>query len=172
MLYLFPGMRLHCDATECQHCSRDKHVPKLYSPAYNMDPGPVPYRSVMLETGRITFVATIAGSDPIGRDAMTLYHLPQGEYGYKWPCCQPAPGHIVICQQSILTSWTAIVRKEEGSNQSHHDCRVRRSVCLVHFSGWRLTTSTTATFTLILMSWLSSHKMETCPVSALSPCVT
>ena len=36
----FPGLRLH--SRECQRCSRDKHIPKLYSSANNMDPGPVP----------------------------------------------------------------------------------------------------------------------------------
>ena len=24
----FPGVKLHCDATECQRCNRDKHVPQ------------------------------------------------------------------------------------------------------------------------------------------------
>ena len=28
--------------TECSRCGRDKRIPKLYSPANNMDPGPVP----------------------------------------------------------------------------------------------------------------------------------
>lgn len=36
----FLGLRLH--SHECQRCSRDKHIPKLYSSANNMDPGPVP----------------------------------------------------------------------------------------------------------------------------------
>ena len=36
----FPGLRLHTD--ECQRCSRDKHIPKLYSSTNNMDPDPVP----------------------------------------------------------------------------------------------------------------------------------
>ena len=38
----FPGLRLGRDSTECMHCSQDKHIPKLYSPANNMDPGAIP----------------------------------------------------------------------------------------------------------------------------------
>ena len=38
----FPGLRLSRDSTECMRCSQDKHIPKLYSPANNMDPGPIP----------------------------------------------------------------------------------------------------------------------------------
>ena len=38
----FPGMKLHSSSTECLRCYRDKHIPKMYSAANNMDPGPVP----------------------------------------------------------------------------------------------------------------------------------
>ena len=38
----FPGLKLKSQSTECVRCSRDKHTPKLYSSANNMDPGPVP----------------------------------------------------------------------------------------------------------------------------------
>ena len=38
----FPGMNLHHNSTECQRCSRDKHMPKLYSCANNMNPGSIP----------------------------------------------------------------------------------------------------------------------------------
>ena len=38
----FPGLQLYSSSTECIRCSRDKHVPQLYSAANNMDPGPVP----------------------------------------------------------------------------------------------------------------------------------
>ena len=38
----FPGFRLGRGSTECMHCSQDKHIPKLYSPANNMDPGAIP----------------------------------------------------------------------------------------------------------------------------------
>ena len=36
-----PGLRIY--SHECQRCSRGKHIPKLYSFANNMDPGPVRY---------------------------------------------------------------------------------------------------------------------------------
>ena len=38
----FPGLQLHLGSAECLRCSRDKHIPKLYSSANNMDPGPIP----------------------------------------------------------------------------------------------------------------------------------
>ena len=38
----FPGIQLHSSTTECMRCSRDKHTPKLYSSANNMDPGSLP----------------------------------------------------------------------------------------------------------------------------------
>ena len=38
----FPGLQLRSQSTECLRCSRNKHTPKLYSIANNMDPGLVP----------------------------------------------------------------------------------------------------------------------------------
>ena len=38
----FPGLQLRSQSAECMRCSRDKHIPKLYSSMNNMDPGPVP----------------------------------------------------------------------------------------------------------------------------------
>ena len=38
----FPGLQLRSLSTECVRCSRDKHIPKVYSSANNMDPGPLP----------------------------------------------------------------------------------------------------------------------------------
>ena len=38
----FPGLQLHPPSTECVRCYRDKHAPKMYSSANNMDPGPLP----------------------------------------------------------------------------------------------------------------------------------
>ena len=38
----FPGMKLHSFTSQCIGCHRDKHIPKLYSTANNMDPGCVP----------------------------------------------------------------------------------------------------------------------------------
>ena len=38
----FPGLRIGCHSAECMRCCQDKHIPKLYSSANNMDPGPIP----------------------------------------------------------------------------------------------------------------------------------
>jgi len=38
----FPNLAMAACSTECSHCNRDTRIPKLYSPANNMDPGPVP----------------------------------------------------------------------------------------------------------------------------------
>ena len=38
----FPGLHFHSKSDECLHCSRDKHIPKIYSSANNMNPGPIP----------------------------------------------------------------------------------------------------------------------------------
>ena len=37
----FPSLHFHSKSNECLRCSRDKHIPKLYSSA-NMNPGPIP----------------------------------------------------------------------------------------------------------------------------------
>ena len=41
----FPGLNVKAispNLTECVRCTRDKHIPKIYSSANNMDPGPIP----------------------------------------------------------------------------------------------------------------------------------
>ena len=38
----FPGLHFHSTSNECLRCSCDKHIPKLYSSANNMNPGPIP----------------------------------------------------------------------------------------------------------------------------------
>ena len=38
----FPNLAMAACSTECSRCNRDTQIPKLYSPANNMDPGPVP----------------------------------------------------------------------------------------------------------------------------------
>ena len=38
----FPGMKVSVNRSECLRCTRDKHVPKLYSIGNNMHPGAVP----------------------------------------------------------------------------------------------------------------------------------
>lgn len=68
---------------------------------------------------------------------MTLYRLPQGQYGYS--------GHVVNLPQDISAFTNSLPRHpsnldvivvwKEGSNQSHRDFRVRRSVVL-HALQW------------------------------------
>ena len=38
----FPNLAMSANSTECARCGRDKRIPKLYSAANNMIPGPVP----------------------------------------------------------------------------------------------------------------------------------
>ena len=38
----FPGLQLPPPSNECARCIRDKHIPKMYSSANNMDPGSLP----------------------------------------------------------------------------------------------------------------------------------
>ena len=38
----FPSFKLHAQTSECVRCSKDKHMPNVYSAANNMDPGSVP----------------------------------------------------------------------------------------------------------------------------------
>ena len=41
-LECFPDLSMAGGSTECRHCSQDKHVPKVYTTANNMNPGTVP----------------------------------------------------------------------------------------------------------------------------------
>ena len=48
----FPGLTVAIvspDSTECVRCRRDKHIPKVYSTANNMNPGPVPPELVVCD---------------------------------------------------------------------------------------------------------------------------
>ena len=38
------------EATECRQCNQDQHIPKVYSPANNMNPGQVPSQLQVLVT--------------------------------------------------------------------------------------------------------------------------
>ena len=38
----FPSLALSANRAICARCGRDKHIPKVYSAANNMNPGPVP----------------------------------------------------------------------------------------------------------------------------------
>ena len=61
---------------------------------------------------------------------MTIYHLPQGQYGYK--------GHVINMPQDLSVLATSLPRlpseldvmivRKKGSNNTHRDFRVRRMV--------------------------------------------
>lgn len=38
----FPNFAMAACSTQYSRCNRDTQIPKLYSPANNMDPGPIP----------------------------------------------------------------------------------------------------------------------------------
>ena len=61
---------------------------------------------------------------------MSVYRLPQGQYGYS--------GHVINLPQDVASfaqslprlpsELDVIVVRKEGANQTHHDFRVRRGV--------------------------------------------
>ena len=63
---------------------------------------------------------------------MSIYRLPHGQYGYK--------GHIINLPQDIVSFATSLPRlaneldillvRKEGSDNTHRDFRVRRSVII------------------------------------------
>ena len=141
----FPGLQLHLGSAECLHCSRDKHIPKLYSSANNMDPGPIPSElqvgnNITVMSSYVTDMCSflqgltqveemlISGVLPI----MSLYRLPHGQYAYS--------GHVINLPQDVAsfvnslprlpTEFDIIVVRKQGAADSHHDFRVRRSVVL------------------------------------------
>lgn len=120
----FPGMNMASRSAECVRCSKDRTTPKRYSAANNMDPGPVPSQLQNLTQVEEMLISAVL---PI----MTLYRLPQGQYGYS--------GHVVNLPQDISSFARTlprhpqdldviVIRRESG--QSHRDFRVRRSVVL------------------------------------------
>ena len=76
----------------------------------------------------------VTGTDPGRGDAvmpiMSVYRLPQGQYGYS--------GHVVNLPQDVASfvqslprlpsELDVIVVRKEGANNSHRDFRVRRAV--------------------------------------------
>ena len=60
----FPGMNVRTvsvssDDTECLRCARDKHTPKIYSSANNMDPGSVPSELMVSSCSYDDFTSTL-----------------------------------------------------------------------------------------------------------------
>ena len=105
------------------------------------DPGSVPLELVVsVLVTVVSFTLTcfsshliVTGTDPGRGDAvmpiMSVYRLPQGQYGYS--------GHVVNLPQDVasfvqslprLPSELDVIVVREGANQSHRDFRVRRAV--------------------------------------------
>ena len=136
--------------SECLRCTRDKHSPKLYSSANNMNPGVVPpqlmvcfYTSaiLLLYYGLSWYLRSSAlchlGSNTSRRDAclavipiMSIYQLPQGQYGYS--------GHVINLPQDVASFSNSLPRlpseldviivRKEGTDQSHRHFHVRINV--------------------------------------------
>ena len=101
------SVRMSESGTECLQCGRDKHSPKSYSCKNDMDPGSVPLELVVSEFHSdlgLTEVEEMLISAVIL--IMSVYRLPQGQYGYiQWACCQPPPGCGLLCSESAPTSF-------------------------------------------------------------------
>uniref|UniRef100_A0A1X7VMZ5 Uncharacterized protein n=1 Tax=Amphimedon queenslandica TaxID=400682 RepID=A0A1X7VMZ5_AMPQE len=105
---------------ECSRCAHDKSIPKRYSSANNMDPGPVPLQLQSLSQTEEMLISAVM---PV----MSIYRLPHGQYGYS--------GHVINFPQDVHGFATTlprlpsevdilVVRKEK--EQTHRDFRVRR----------------------------------------------
>ena len=116
-LKCFPGIQLYASTTECMRCYRDKHTPKVYSAANNMNPGPLPPQlkvssCVCLQQWcelikgnsklRMTMVVLLIAQGLTQVEEMlisavlpimSLYKLPHGQYAYS--------GHVINLPQDI-----------------------------------------------------------------------
>ena len=113
----FPGLKVNSHSGECLSCSRDKHVPKLYSSENNMNPGPVPqqlqvnmlsskYYSIMSMLffyiagfntgGGNANISCFTNYDPLSSTTWTVW--------LQWTCHQLATR---ICQQLASTTQRA-----------------------------------------------------------------
>ena len=154
-LETFPGLNMKSVATdadrECVRCYRDSHIPKLYSSANNMHPGLVPpelqvsvllFYTCILRSCYMYVSSRMVITSPQGltqaeemlisavMPIMTLYRLPQGQYGYS--------GHVINLPQDVISfarslprlpsELDVIIVRREGADQSHRDFRVRRDV--------------------------------------------
>ena len=112
----FPGMKMSSPSSECQRCCRDKVVPKLYSSANNMDPGPVPseleVRNTTLHTTYSKSLFKIAIGSVSGRrnayfcgDANNV-HLSPAPWTVRLQrsCHQPAAGPTSLCKDPATAS--------------------------------------------------------------------
>ena len=98
----FPGLQLRPPSTECVHCYPDKHAPKMYSSANNIDPGPLP---TQLQVG--TCICMQIPCSPVMRVAceycvfMSLYRLPHGQYAYS--------GHVINLPQDVTSFANSLI---------------------------------------------------------------
>ena len=116
----FPGLKVNSHSGECLSCSRDKHVPKLYSSENNMNPGPVPqqlqvnmlsskYYSIMSMLffyiagfntgGGNANISCFTNYDPLLSTTWTVW--------LQWTCHQLATRCSLICQQLASTTQRA-----------------------------------------------------------------
>ena len=96
-------------------------------------PGSVPPVSVLVTVVSFTLTCfsshlIVTGTDPGRGDAvmpiMSVYRLPQGQYGNV----ANLPQDVASFVQSLPSELDVIVVRKEGANQSHRDFRVRRAV--------------------------------------------
>ena len=104
----FPGLKLN-SRSECVRCSRDKHAPKLYSMANNMNPGPVPSELQVREQKFMTDstyykfemnIGSVTGRGVAYLSSDTFHdHLspPARTVRIHWARHQHASGSVCVC---------------------------------------------------------------------------
>ena len=135
----FPSISIN-DIGSCKRCNNDKHIPKLFSAANNMDPGIVPPELVVSNECCISACFTnfiyFKGLSEVEQmlissviPLMFIYRLPHGQYGYS--------GHVINLPQDIPLFVNSLPRqpsdldiRKEGSGSNHRDFCMRRSKVL------------------------------------------
>lgn len=113
----FPGGLECCRATGYKHCSQDKHIPKLYSTANNMNPRVVPPQLQVCEQVCMlmffTFIARFLhvidyvfhypiGTIANGGDACLCYHAGNVNLPTTSQQCS-YKGHIINLPQDVIS---------------------------------------------------------------------
>ena len=112
----FPGLTVRTvspdsgsNTTECLRCSRDKHIPKIYSRDNNMNPGCQPYNlmvrySYMCNSFVILLLLSYVGFDTSRGDAYLscdAHHVclpsPSRAVRIQWSRDQSTPGFCLLC---------------------------------------------------------------------------
>ena len=81
-LECFPDLTMAASSTECRCCTQDKHIPKLYSTANNMNPGVVPRQ---LPTGAADFLGQRCNQITVGNHFKHLLMYEDGRFA-RHPC--------------------------------------------------------------------------------------